>query len=186
MVHFKKALDIPFKIVYYNKSSESRLMPNKQIPPQEYLDYLKTLNVDSVNGIIRDVHTSYNKKTGRAFLWIRPKGTRGLSIARADIIWYVCKRYWALPTIDHRNRIPSDDRIENLRPASHSTQRLNRDYSLNRNLPPGIHFHESRKKFVAQLWRDGKIDVIGASEDLDELTECLDAARKDYNLEVVL
>lgn len=161
------------------------MAPTTQPIPQIYLDYiLDHLEVDIYKGEVSNWKITWRK--GRAVLWIRPEGTPGKTVLRAHIIWFVAKGFWPTLTIDHWNVVKSDDRIDNLRHVTNSTQMLNRYYSKNRTLPPGIVFNKQNKRYVAYIWRDHKADQLGSSKNLDEIIEVLNAAREDYGIEVIL
>ena len=58
----------------------------------------------------------------------------------------------AFPTIDHKNQDPLDNRIHNLRVATHSQQQRNSpQYRTNTTGVAGVTWNKARGKFVAQI-----------------------------------
>lgn len=86
--------------------------------------------------------------------------------------------------IDHVDRNPFNNKIENLRVASYSDNRKNSKPRLKREMKCGIHFWKSDKVtvtyFVASFWKDGKrhqtyfsIPKLGYDGALIAANECL-------------
>lgn len=64
----------------------------------------------------------------------RPDGRRqirvdGNSYLASRLAWFYMTGEWPALEVDHKNRINSDDRWENLREASHSENQFNRDWA---------------------------------------------------------
>ena len=154
-------------------------------PTPEVLTYIReNIEADLATGRILNKHEGYCGKY--IYVWIRPDGIRSdqcRSLKRSHIIWFLKHGEWPAVTVDHINRVHDDDRIDNLRLSSRTLQGLNRDVSLNRELPPYIHYNKKSSTYQASKWiSDNKLDYIGSSKNLDELIEVVNAYRLDYNL----
>ena len=64
-------------------------------------------------------------------------------------------------SIDHINRDPSDNRLENLRVATPRLQRLNRQGHAKSGLPKGVGKNPASKKWQARIGIDGKVVGLG-------------------------
>ncbi len=70
--------------------------------------------------------------------------------------------------IDHINGDRSDNRIENLRPATRSENQCNRGaISSNTSGYPGVSWHKKSKAWVVRLMKNGKSHAIGYFKDLE-------------------
>jgi hypothetical protein len=85
----------------------------------------------------------------------------------ARLAWFYMKGEWPTHVIDHENLIRSDDRWENLRPATIS-QNGGNSRVRSRNLCglKGVTAH--RNKWVARIMRDGKALHLGLFETAEE------------------
>ena len=66
---------------------------------------------------------------------------------------------------DHINGDRSDNRIGNLRECTHMQNAYNAKGKGERDLPKGVHYHKSRKKYVAYVSHNGKRTNVGEYED---------------------
>jgi len=94
--------------------------------------------------------------------WMRGKdGRRRLRIFGKDyyasrVAWFYIHGEWH-DYIDHINNNPTDDRIENLRPANNSQNNANRKAKSDNRLGlRGIGFDKSRNKFYVFLQKEGR------------------------------
>lgn len=71
------------------------------------------------------------------------------------IIWAMQTGAWPKEELDHINRNKADNRLENLRLASHSENCQNRGQSL------GVYFHSQSKKWRAYVYRKRKTISLG-------------------------
>ncbi len=79
--------------------------------------------------------------------------------------------------LDHKNGNILDNRIENLRPATHQQNMCNRKTpSHNQSGVKGV--YRSGKKWVAQVTSNGKINYLGSFEDLDDAKAVVFERRK--------
>lgn len=71
------------------------------------------------------------------------------------IVWAMIHDKWPEKYIDHVNRDKSDNRIENLREASHS------ENCQNRGKPLGVYFHKHSQKWAAYVYKKRKLINLG-------------------------
>lgn len=130
---------------------------------------------------------SYNAKTG-LFTWkevtsnrvkvgdvagqIDPHGHRiisvcGIRYSAHRLAWFYVHGEWPKDEIDHINLIKDDNRIANLREATHSENV--RNVKMRRRNKTGfkgvIRHHQSPNKFVAQITVDRKVMYLGIFDD---------------------
>lgn len=88
--------------------------------------------------------------------------------------WYVAHRLawfwmtgeWPPAEIDHINRIRSDNRWANLRPATRSQNMMNKGHRRKTDLPRGV--WKTGNRYQAQIRLDGKFTHIGMFGTADE------------------
>jgi hypothetical protein len=116
------------------------------------------------------------KKDGRCKIAVCDKG-----ILRHVIVWAICKGEWRLG-IDHENRIPTDDRIENLRPCTMSQNLANSKLaSTNKSGYKGVCFWKSANYYVAQIQVNGIRIHLGYFKDPAEAHAAyMKAAREHF------
>ncbi len=72
-------------------------------------------------------------------------------------------------TLDHKNRVKSDNKIENLRLASQSQNQVNTKVRSDNALGlRGVYFHKTEKKYRATVWKDGKSISCGQFNTAEE------------------
>lgn len=81
------------------------------------------------------------------------------------------------PLIDHINRNPSDNRIENLRWCSHTQNNHNTIYINNKNNFQGAYKH--RNKFISRLINNKKLIYIGVFNTAEEAHEAYVKKKKE-------
>ena len=110
----------------------------------------------------------------RAFTTITPSGYYLCSIGSVRILahraaWAMQHGEWPIDCIDHINCDKLDNRISNLREATKSTNGMNRGrQSNNSSGHKGIHFDESRGKWIVQLSINGKRVVMKRFTELND------------------
>lgn len=86
--------------------------------------------------------------------------------------------YGFLPDfIDHINRDPSDNRIENLRPISRSYNRINSDIIHGAVPIKGVHRHG--KRYRARIRKNGKLYCLGIHDTAEAAGAAYDKAREE-------
>lgn len=83
--------------------------------------------------------------------------------------------------IDHINRNPIDNRIENLRPAS-ASQNLANSKTSKRNISgiKGVHFCKTSKKWIVRLWYKRKLRLNKSFKSLRDAFEERQKAEKQF------
>lgn len=82
--------------------------------------------------------------------------------------------------VDHVNGKRDDNRWENLRTCTKSTNALNSKRSTrNKSGVKGVHWCKRDKKWIAQIYVDGVSRKLGYFDSLDEATELVQLAREE-------
>ena len=96
-------------------------------------------------------------------------GINNKSYLAHRLIWFYHYGYFPENEIDHINKNKIDNRIENLREASHSCNIRNRgNYNNNISGVKGVHFNKASKKWIAYIWADGKPHGLGYFKNFNE------------------
>ena len=88
-------------------------------------------------------------------------------------------------TVDHKNRNPKDNRIENLRLATYSQQARNRHKSYNINCTStytGVDFHKQSQKWRARIQLNEVTTFLGMFSTEIDAARCYNAAVKLLHL----
>lgn len=137
-------------------------------------------------------HLDYNPDTGE-FFWKKPfenkiaKRIMGVPVGsrRKDgymriglagkrylshrIAWLHFYGEWPSKLIDHVNLNPSDNRISNLRLATHAQNKANRDApETNKSGFKGVHWNKRNRTWFAQIKVNGKQIYLGSFKTIDE------------------
>ncbi len=86
------------------------------------------------------------------------------------LIWFLHHGYFP-KEIDHINRDPSDNRIENLREVSHSQNMMNRIIQSHSSKYKGVLWYEKIKKWRSQICLNGKNIYLGDFDSEKEAAE---------------
>ena len=118
-----------------------------------------------------------NAKDHRGYIKVFIAGRSRLS---HRIIWSMFYDEPAPEMIDHKNGLHADNRIENLRAATNSTNMMNRNVNCNKKygLPKGVSKTKDNKPYCALIWQNNKRTWLGSYHTVDE------AARR-YNEEAI-
>jgi len=96
---------------------------------------------------------------------------------RSRLAWFYVHGIWPENEIDHRNRNRNDDRIENLREATHQENMWNRTrIRKNKKLPKCITICGNR--FRVALKHENKLTHLGTFTNLEEAIECRNSFEK--------
>jgi HNH endonuclease/AP2 domain len=150
---------------------------SKKLPDYEYLHQLFTL--DPSGALIRKTRTSARARVGQQ----AGNLNGGYLHVKIDGSLYMAHRIvWMMATgedpadkhIDHINRNPLDNRVENLRPATRAENLWNTGIrATNRSGHKGVSWEAARGKWRARIRVGGKQQSLG-------LFIALDDARKAY------
>ena len=97
------------------------------------------------------------------------------------LAWLYVFGDWPKNGIDHINRIPSDNRIANLRDVTQSENMKNQKMHFNNKSGVcGVYWHKSRGKWQAQINVSGKCIALGRYKYLEDAVLVRKAAEKKY------
>lgn len=78
------------------------------------------------------------------------------------MVWALCTGVWPAEEIDHVNRVCSDDRLTNLRPATRQQNASNRKVHRNNRLGiMGVYYFRRTRKFRAMIRLGGRSVHLG-------------------------
>lgn len=118
-----------------------------------------------------------NKRTDRRIWQVR---LNGKIFGRHRIVWALHHGDWP-PLIDHKNRNPLDDRIENLRVATTSQNNANIGLiSTNTSGYKGVYWNKRRRKFLARINVNYKRICLGSFDDPAEAHAAYVVAAKEH------
>lgn len=84
--------------------------------------------------------------------------------------------------IDHKDNDPSNNRIENLRPATYEENNRNRKiFKINSSGVKGVCWLKDRNKWRANCWFNGKRHHIGYYDNLDDAEIAIKQFREKYH-----
>jgi len=96
------------------------------------------------------------------------------------LAWLIIHGRWPLSEIDHINRIRSDNRICNLREATHAENLRNAPKRL-KGLPKGAYWSKKDRSWYSSIWQNGKKKRIGTFATPELAGEAfMNEARKIY------
>ena len=106
-------------------------------------------------------------------------GARRL-ISAHRLLWFMA--HGTLPSqLDHRNRNPDDNRIENLRPANRSENGRNRK-GTGTSKYLGVSWQNRNKRWVSTISVDGRNKYLGMHKTQLEAALAYDKACRDYEI----
>lgn len=157
----------------------------KNTPPtQEQLRNL--FNYDPETGVlIRLVSVSWNTAAGDVagspdrdgYLWVRIRG-RLYPVHR--LIWLYTYGVWPKWEIDHENGNTSDNRLVNLRDATHQQNNTNKPMRAdNTSGVTGVHWHAHTKKWKAEIRLDSRAIYLGVFSTIEAAKAVYDAKAKE-------
>lgn len=145
---------------------------------------------------------SYDSATGRCFWRVAvanqiPVGTeagtfsdgyiriryKGRVYKRSRLAWFYTHGEWPELDIDHKNRVRDDDRLDNLRRATHDQNMSNRDLlKSNKSGVSGVRERPtaSGSHWVAEINVQGACHYLGTFKSKDEAVTVRAAAEKHY------
>ncbi|PPD07167.1 MAG: Fis family transcriptional regulator [Hyphomicrobium sp.] len=98
------------------------------------------------------------------------------------LIWLIHYGKWPAKFVDHVNGDGLDNRLVNLRLASHAENNRNcRTYRSNTSGIKGVSFHRTWNKWQAHIQTDGKQRFLGSFKTKDEAAQAYREASKMYH-----
>ena len=95
------------------------------------------------------------------------------------LAWLYTYGEWPKGHIDHINRVPSDNRLVNLRLANHSVNAINTGLrTTNTSGHKGITWNKKANKWLAQIVVNYKYKYLGIYSNLDDAVEAYNNAAK--------
>ena len=97
------------------------------------------------------------------------------------LIWIMQMGKLPINTIDHKNRIPDDNRWENLREATNLQQNQNRNIQINnKSGVPGVSWNKNLQKWQSFITLNSKQIYLGVFSNKNEAIECRKKAEHEY------
>lgn len=100
----------------------------------------------------------------------------GQTFKRSRLMFYMAHGRWPSPTVDHINGDSLDDRLCNLREATHSQNTANS--SRNRALPPCVHLTK-QGRYMVRITKDGETLNLGTFDSLKFAAGWADVSHKE-------
>jgi len=144
---------------------------------------------------------SYDRSTG-TFVWIKAVAAaikvgsiagsinnrgrriiqiRGRLYTASRLAWLYSHGEWPQFQIDHENLVRSDDRLDNLRPATSAQNARNRRTRKdNTSGHKGVHWHTQTRKWIARAVVNGERKHLGLFSSLDDAIKAYRAAAIEH------
>ena len=109
-------------------------------------------------------------------------GVLGKIKPESNVAWFLHYGVWPKLFIDHKNQIPSDNRICNLREATTSENATNRGVQKNNKCGyKGVILHKSTGKFQARIAKNQKVIYLGLFTTAKDAAKAYQQAAKEYH-----
>ena len=96
----------------------------------------------------------------------------GVLYQSARLIWFYMTGKWPVDEVDHKNRVRTDDRWENLREASHAQNMTNQNKMVSKiSGVRGVRWRAKSKKWEARIKIAGRERSLGLYTDFDRACE---------------
>lgn len=165
--------------------------PIPKKPDQETLDYIREfLSYDPETGLITWKKRPANRIqkgqraggiSGGGYESIRIKGRK---IKTHHIAWFLYKNEWPDKSIDHINRVKTDNKISNLRLVSHSQNLANRGLLKNSSTKlTGVGFHKPSGLYQSRIALNKKRIPLGYFNSAKEAAQAYNNFVIQQNLE---
>ena len=143
---------------------------------------------DSSTGLFKHKKRRRGVKQGSLAGSLKPDGyvllcINGLFFQAARVAWLYVNGVWPTHTIDHINRVRSDNRISNLRDVTPQVNSFNIGTKRKNNTSgcPGVYFFKRAKRYHAQISIHGKTIFLGAFVDIDDAAKAYAAGKQKYH-----
>lgn len=124
-------------------------------------------------------------RNGKEAGWLGKNGYRylcykGKKYLTHRVIWFIHNKEWPKNNIDHINRVPTDNRIENLRDVTQVVNCHNAIKPLKSNKTSkvrGVHKHSKQDCWIAQITIKGQVKHLGSFKDINQAEAAYLAAK---------
>jgi hypothetical protein len=160
--------------------------------PVEKLQEL--LSYDPATGIItwkkdrKGANGGIRVKAGKEAGTTQVTGYRAINIDRMPqlshrIAWALMTGEWPKNQIDHINMVRDDNRWENLRPATHSQNSMNRKAQSNNihTKVKGVSKHHSANGYFSRIMVGGVLHYLGSFRTVEEAKAAYDKAAQEMH-----
>lgn len=132
------------------------------------------------------VFRNYNADVGSKAGWLDGKGYRRLTLDNkcyrcSRLAWFYMYAVWPKHTIDHKNRVRTDDRIDNLRSATHKEQVHNK----NTKPPKGVK-KEKSGRWTARIRHFNKHIHLGTFDTFEQASKVYQDMKENLHKEYEL
>lgn len=117
--------------------------------------------------------------TGYYVVGIAFKG-KSYKVLNHRIVWALMHGEWPKQVIDHINRVPTDNRPENLRDVSVAVNANNKAKGFRENMPVGV-YRYGRRKYRTQLTRRSTLYYFGTFVTQDEAAAAVAIGRQQLD-----
>jgi hypothetical protein len=171
----------------------SRNIPHK--PPEWMLARIRSdLSYDPDTGVVTWVRCfakrrkpgdragSVTKKGATAYRVIGLGSSQGARLTlEHHIVWYLMTGHWPHFQIDHKDRDGTNNKWNNIRPATESQQQINRGLS-NRNTSGarGVYYNKAANKYQTTICVNRQRIYLGLFPDLYGAAEAYESAAQRY------
>ncbi|GAB2471841.1 HNH endonuclease [Comamonas humi] len=121
---------------------------------------------------------SAGNPNGSGYIQICVDGTR---FKAHRVAWAIHFGQWPSGQIDHINGNRSDNRLCNLRDVSPALNAQNRHVATSDSAPMGTTFHKRDKRWIAQIYIDGKQTHIGSFDTADQAHEAYRQRKREMH-----
>src|SRR5690606_22288707 len=104
-------------------------------------------------------------------IWVDGRGYKAHQLA-----WLYVYGCWPPAQLDHVNRVKSDNRICNIRPATQSENNCNREQKKSNSGYRGVYFDRRGGKYEARIKKDGESRRLGSFDSPCEAALAYDQA----------
>ena len=140
----------------------------------------------SDGSLVRKVKTSNRTKVGDIVGWMDDNGYLLVrvdgAIHKVHRLIFLMHYGWLPQEVDHINGIRSDNRIDNLRPASKAENKQNAKLSRrNTSGVKGVSWCKRRNKWKAYICVKSKLLGLGHFEHIEDAKEAVKTARNEHH-----
>ena len=98
----------------------------------------------------------------------------------ARLAWFYVHARWPAPCVGHINGDPGDNRLANLREATHAQKMQNRKrHQNNTSGIPGVIWHRKARKWQAVVRHQGRLKYLGLFETAELAASAAQVARRE-------